>query len=71
MCLCFLEYSASIYCHVNKFGNYIEKDKDREKEKVGERPEKLNEKKSDRELEQEIKKSKGDKFCWKNNTKIL
>ena len=33
----------------------IEKEKDREKEKVGDRPAKLNEKKSDRELEREIK----------------
>ena len=48
----------------------IEKDKDREKEKVGDRPAKLNEKKSDRELEREIK-NKGDIFCWKNNMKIL
>ena len=34
----------------------IEKEKDREEEKVGDRPKKLNEKKSDRELEREIKK---------------
>ena len=40
----------------------IEKEKDREKEKVGDRPAKLNEKKSDRELEREIK-NKGDIFC--------
>ena len=33
----------------------MEKEKDREKEKVGDRPAKLNEKKSDRELEREIK----------------
>ena len=39
----------------------IEKDKDREKEKVGDRPAKLNEKKTDRELEREIK-NKGDIF---------
>ena len=31
------------------------KEEDREKEKVGDRPAKLNEKKSDRELEQEIR----------------
>jgi len=37
----------------------IEKEKDREKEKAGDRPAKLNEKKSERELEQEIK-IKGD-----------
>ena len=37
----------------------IEKEKDREKEKVGDRPENLNEKNSDRELEREIK-NKGD-----------
>jgi len=40
----------------------MEKEKDREKEKVGDRPAKLNEKKSDRELEREIK-NKGDIFC--------
>ena len=40
------------------------------KNKVGDRPAKLNEKKSDRELEREIK-NKGDIFCWKNNMKIL
>ena len=48
----------------------IEKEKDRENEKVGDRIEKLNKKKSNRELEQEIK-NKGDKFHWKNNMKIL
>ena len=37
----------------------IEQEKDREKEKVGDRPAKLNEKKSDRELEREIE-NKGD-----------
>ena len=36
----------------------IEKKKDEEKEKVGDRPEKLNEKLSDRELEREIKKQR-------------
>ena len=36
-------------------------EKDREKEKVGKRPAKLNEKKSDRQLEREIK-DKGDSF---------
>ena len=30
---------------------HIQKEKDREKEKIGDRPAKLNEKKSDRELE--------------------
>ena len=39
----------------------IKKEKDREKEKVGDRLAKLNEKKSNRELEREIK-SKGDIF---------
>ena len=34
----------------------IEQEKDREKEKVGSRPAKLNEKKGDRDLEREIKK---------------
>ena len=40
------------------------------KEKVGDRPAKLNEKKSERELQREIK-NKGDIFCWKNNMEIL
>ena len=48
----------------------IEQEKDREKEKVGGRPEKLNEKKGYRDLEREIKK-KETFFCWKNNMKIL
>ena len=39
----------------------IEQEKDREKKKVGGRPAKLNEKKSDRGLEREIK-NKGDIF---------
>ena len=39
----------------------IEQEKDREKEKVGGRPAKLNEKKGDRDLEREIN-SKGDIF---------
>ena len=48
----------------------IEQDKDREKEKVGDRQSKLTEKKGDRDLEREMK-NKGDIFCWKNNVKIL
>ena len=48
----------------------IEKEKDREKEKGGDRPGKLNEKKSDRELQREMKK-KGANFLWKKNVKIL
>ena len=48
----------------------IEQEKDREKEKLGGRPEKLNEKKGDRDLELEIK-NKGDIFRRKNNMKIL
>ena len=48
----------------------IEKDKDREKEKVGDRTAKFNKKESDRELEREIT-NKGDIFCWKKNMKIL
>ena len=43
---------------------------DREKEKVGGTPAKLNEKKGDIDLEREMKK-KGYIFCWKNNMKIL
>ena len=41
----------------NKFWN-IEQEKDREKEKVGRRPAKLNDKKGDRGLEREIKKQR-------------
>ena len=48
----------------------IDKEKDKEKENIGDRPVKLNEKKTDRKPEREIKK-KGDFFCWKNNIKIL
>ena len=48
----------------------IEKEKD--KEKVGGRPAKLNEKKSHIQLEREIKKRKGTLFFyWKNDMKIL
>ena len=39
----------------------VEQEKDREKEKVGGMPAKLNEKKGDRDLEREINK-KGDSF---------
>ena len=51
----------------------IKQEKDREKEKVGGRPAKLNEEKGDRDLEREIKnkQTKEDIFCWKNNMKIL
>ena len=48
----------------------MEIEKDREKNKVGHRPAKLNEKKSDRELVRQIK-NKGNIFCWKKNIKIL
>ena len=48
----------------------IEQEKDREKEKVGGRPAKLNEKKGDRDLEREMK-TKETFFCWKDNMKIL
>ena len=41
----------------------IEQEKDREKEKVGGRPVKLNEKNGKRDLEQEIEK-KETFFCW-------
>ena len=47
-----------------------EKEKDREKGKIGGRPAKLIEKEGDSDLEREIK-NKGDIFCWKNNMKIL
>ena len=50
----------------------IEKEKDGGKEKVGDRPAKLNEKKRDRDLEREIKnKIYRDIFCWKNNIKVF
>ena len=49
----------------------IEQEKDRQKEKIGGRPAKFNEKKGDRDLEREVN-NKGDIFfCWKNNMKIL
>ena len=48
----------------------IEKEKDRENKKVGDRLAKLNKKKGDRELEWEVK-SKGDEFFWKNNVNIV
>ena len=41
-----------------------------EKEKAGDRPAKLDEKKSDRELERDTTK-KGNIFCWINNMKVL
>ena len=44
-------------------------EKDRVKEKVGDRPATLNEKKSDRAKARD--KNKGDIFCGKNNMKIL
>ena len=37
---------------------------------MGDRPAKVDEKKSDRKLERE-KKKKGDIFCWKKSMKIL
>ena len=46
----------------------IEQEKDREKEKVGGRQAKINKKKSDRDLEREIK-TKEKFFWWKNNIK--
>ena len=49
---------------------FFQQKNDREKDKVGGRPAKLNEKKGDIDLEREIKK-KGYIFCWKNNMKIL
>ena len=49
----------------------IEQEKDREKEKVGGRPAKLNEKRGDRDLEREMKTEGDIFFCWKNNMKIL
>ena len=48
----------------------IEQEKDREKDKLGGRLEKLNGKKGDGDIEPEIE-SKGDIFCWKNNMKVF
>ena len=48
----------------------IEQQKGREKEIVGGRPPKLNEKKGDRDLEREIK-SKGDTFLLEEQHEIL
>ena len=48
----------------------IEQEKDREKENLGGRPAKLNEKNGDRDLEQGIK-AKETFFWWKKNMKIL
>ena len=45
----------------------IEQEKDTEKEKVDGRPAKLNEKKSDKDLEREIK-NKGDNFYFGRTT---
>ena len=45
---------------VHKYGN-VEKEKDREKEKVGDKPATLNEKESDRKLARE-KNNQGDIF---------
>ena len=49
----------------------IEQGEDREKEELGGRPAKLNEKKGNRDLEREIKKQRRHFFCWKNNMTIL
>ena len=49
----------------------IEQEKDRERNKVGGRPAEPNDKKGDRDLEREIKKTKEIFFYWKNNMKIL
>ena len=48
----------------------MEQEKDREKEKVGGRPVKLNEKNGERDLEQEIEKTRHF-FVGMNNMKIL
>ena len=48
---------------------YVKKGKDREKEKVGDRPAKFNEKKSERELQRDIK-NKGDIFVAATKMKM-
>ena len=48
-----------------------EKEKDREKGKIGGRPAKLIEKEGDSDLEREIKKIRETFFCWENNMKIF
>ena len=49
----------------------VQQGQDREKEKVGGRPAKLNEKKGDRDLEREIKNKLKETSCWKNNMKLF
>ena len=47
----------------------IEQEKDKEKQKVGGGPAKVNEIKGDRDLDRE--KNEETFFCWKNNMTIL
>ena len=47
----------------------VEQEKDREKEKVGGRPAKLNEKKGDKDLEREIKKQRRHFFVGRTSEK--
>ena len=63
---------------LNKFSGpqiwnmHVEQEKDKEKEKVGDRPVKLDEKKNDGDLEREKKKQRRHFFVnWKNIMKIL
>ena len=49
----------------------IEQEKDREKEKEGRRPGKLNEKKGDRDLEREIKKTKETFYVGRTNENLV
>ena len=49
----------------------IEQEKDREKEKVGGRPAKLNEKKGEKSRARDKKKQRRQFFCWKDNIKIF
>ena len=48
----------------------IEQEKDREKEKVGDRPAKVNEKKGDMDLERQIKNRRRHFFGWKNLVRV-
>ena len=48
----------------------IEQEKDREKETVGGKPAKLNEKKDDRAYSEGLK-TKETFFCWRNKMRIL
>ena len=60
--------SVSVLSKVLSLDHKLKQEKDREKENVGGRPAKLNEKKGDRSRSRARDKKKEDIFfCWKNN----